>query len=261
MNKIIFLGTGCAINLQRHLTSLLLVSKNRNVLLDCGDGMGTIRNIHKAGIRPESIKDVVLTHHHADHIIGITHFLLLWLIKNKNKKIRIFGSRKTLKVAKDISFTTHDYTRQNSHRIAFVPIKPWEELRLSPGLFIQPAVVKGASKSSPLCYAYKIKLGKNSIVFSADMQPNKNFEKLASGASIVIHETSGLDRDKDFININGHSTARDAGTLASRSKAKKLVLIHLPEFGAIKESDFINEAKMYFGGEVILAEDMMELIL
>ena len=44
-NKIIFLGTGSAAHTSRQMTAILFVIDGRGILLDCGDGMGTVQNI------------------------------------------------------------------------------------------------------------------------------------------------------------------------------------------------------------------------
>lgn len=82
MNKLIFLGTGSANNLERQMTSLCFVVGREAFLIDCGDGMGTLRQLVRAGVPLSSVKTVFLTHHHADHIIGMPHFLFVQLAQD-----------------------------------------------------------------------------------------------------------------------------------------------------------------------------------
>ncbi|MNC74529.1 ribonuclease Z [compost metagenome] len=52
-------------------------------------------------------------------------------------------------------------------------------------------------------------------------------------------------------------TAAEAGRLAAKAGAKRLVLTHLPHFGEL--SQLREEAAAEFGGEIILPEPGMQL--
>lgn len=50
MSKLVFLGTGCANNLEGQMTSLCFVVGRQALLIDCGDGMGTMRQLVRANV-------------------------------------------------------------------------------------------------------------------------------------------------------------------------------------------------------------------
>jgi ribonuclease Z len=83
------------------------------------------------------------------------------------------------------------------------------------------------------------------VAYSSDTEPCDAFVRLAQGAHILLHESTG-----DHVS---HSTGAQAGAVAGRCGAKKLVLIHYPIEADLKALRW--EAEKEFGGPVELAED------
>jgi ribonuclease BN (tRNA processing enzyme) len=59
----------------------------------------------------------------------------------------------------------------------------------------------------------------------------------------------------------GHSTASQAGEIASKSGVKKLYLIHYGFHGGQSAETLLEEAKKTFPGEVYLVEDYMKIVM
>lgn len=262
MRKLIFLGTGSANNLERQMTSLCFVTGKEAFLIDCGDGMGTMRQLVRANIPLSSVKTVFLTHHHADHVIGMPHFLFVQLLSDPSMKLTVYGPAQTLRISRSISFVTHGYTKAHADRIAFHPMKSGETERISKEVAVTPISVKGPVGHPMSIFAYAVSIGKKKVVFTSDMRPNGNFMRLAAGADILIHECFTTSRDEQFAHAAGHSTAKDAGISAAKAGAKQLILTHLRPSSVIGDgSELVNEAKKYFSGPVQLAQDLLEISL
>lgn len=256
MNKLIFLGTGSAAHLTRQLTSLCFVTNNRTFLIDCGDGMGSLRNLVKAGVRVEDVNDVFITHRHADHVAGMTHYLFLKMLE-KETRVRVYGPKEAVDVVKTVSLLTHDLIERNQGRIDFHAIQSGDSIKLGDTMVISALVKHGL----PVSYAFAVNTGKTKIIFTGDMQPNDNFESLAKGATIIIHECFGLANNEELWHKLGHSSAKDAGETATRTGAKQLILTHLPTKDFDVNPEFLkNEAQTYFSGKVTIAEDLIEVI-
>lgn len=262
MDELIFLGTGSAASLDRQMTSLCFHIGKEPFLIDCGDGMGTVRQIIRAGIPLESVHTLFLTHHHADHILGIAHFLFVQLLRDPHMRITIYGSEKTLHIAKKISFLTHEYTKIHSNNLYFHPLGSGEMINLSGNTDVMSCTVEGHKKNTIPNYAYKIITPRKTIVFSSDMQPNAAFSRFSKGSDILIHECYGLEKDKEKIHSFGHSTAEDAGILANQAEVEQLILTHLPAWAKEKDlSRMRQEAKKFYKGTTMVAEDLMRIEL
>jgi ribonuclease Z len=88
------------------------------------------------------------------------------------------------------------------------------------------------------------------MAYSCDTEPCAQVVRLAEGADTLIHEAAGASR--------GHSSAAQAGEIASQAEVGKLYLIHYPT-GKNETADLVAEAHMRYQGPVSLAEDFMEL--
>ncbi len=95
--KIIFLGTGSAIPTKKHNHPAMLIQfKGENILVDCGEG--TQRQFRIANLNVCKITKILITHWHADHILGIPGLLQTLMLSGYNKKLEIYGPKGTKKM-------------------------------------------------------------------------------------------------------------------------------------------------------------------
>ena len=64
------------------------------------------------------------------------------------------------------------------------------------------------------------------IVFSGDTRAAPTVREAASGADLLVHEATFLDRDRALAMRSGHSTAGDAARLAADAGVGLLALVH-----------------------------------
>jgi ribonuclease Z len=88
------------------------------------------------------------------------------------------------------------------------------------------------------------------MAYSCDTEPCAQVIRLAEGADTLIHEAAGATR--------GHSSAAQAGEIASQAEVRKLYLIHYPT-GKFANGNLVEEARLRYQGDVNLATDFMEL--
>jgi len=90
-----------------------------------------------------------------------------------------------------------------------------------------------------------------------DTLPSESYFDAIKNADLLIHEAAFMEKQKQRAKETKHSTAIDAGKVAAKTGAKKLVLTHLSPRN--KDNEKIeNEARREFA-EVIVAKDLMEL--
>jgi len=88
------------------------------------------------------------------------------------------------------------------------------------------------------------------LVYSCDTEPCEQTVRLANGVDILIHEAAGASF--------GHSSAEQAGEIATKAEVGKLYLIHYPT-GRFAKGDIFAEASKTYKGEIIVAKDFMTI--
>lgn len=249
MTRLVLLGTANAIpDPSRENTHMAVVGSTSTVLIDCV-GTPTV-HLARAGIRLETITDIIATHFHPDHVSGIPLLLMnMWLL-GRDEPLRVYGLHHCLERLEDMmGFYAWD-NWPNFFPVAFhrlperelVPVLEKEDFRIlsSPVRHLVPTI--GLRIESTV--------NGRTIVYSGDTEPCPAVVRLASGADVLIHEASGGG--------TGHSSASQAGAIAREAEVGRLLLIHYP--GSSDDARaLVGQARVTFSGEVALAEDFMEL--
>lgn len=103
MFEIVFLGTSAsAPSVHRGLSSLLVQHDEFRFLVDCGEG--TQRQILRAGVGFKRLNQILLTHGHLDHILGLGGLVSTFLRWEVMEEIEIYGTQHTLDRVNDLIF-------------------------------------------------------------------------------------------------------------------------------------------------------------
>ncbi len=111
--QIILLGTGTPVlDTARQQSALLVALDGKKLLFDAGRGVTS--QVARAGIQPQQIDAVFVTHHHYDHISDLGEFLLTAWHNGPETPLNIYGPCGTVEIvaallgqvyARDIAFT------------------------------------------------------------------------------------------------------------------------------------------------------------
>ena len=244
---------GCAYSIpdaDHDVSHFAVQAKDSGILVDCGTNP-TVR-LAKAGISYDSITDLILTHFHPDHISGAPLMLMnMWLL-GRERPLHIHALAHCLQRFIQLMnaydwqhwpdlFEVHLHEIPSYER-ATVLANTDLTISASPGDHVIPVVGLRITEKS----------GGRVLTYSSDTAPCDSILRLAAGANVLLHEAT----DKGI----GHSSAAQAGELASRALVGTLYLIHY-KVGGTEESNLISEARSQFGGPVKLARDLMTIEL
>lgn len=249
MAHVILLGTGAALSDEkREHTFMIVRGKRESIMIDCGGS--PIARLTKAGVPLNSIDHLILTHHHPDHLYGLSVFLLdLWLAGRK-KILHIHGLAETLRAARGMM---HAFEWERWFDFGFFPVEFHTVKKNSsrpiietPDFSITTAMTKHLLPT--IATRFVNKATGREVVYTSDTEECDAVVEFACGADILFHEATTIDQP-----ARGHSTAEQAGAQAQRAGVKKLVLVHLPPHGDVKKLH--AAAKKNFKRQVIVSKD------
>jgi ribonuclease Z len=249
MPKVIILGSSNAVPSTDHEnTHLVIVGEQRTILVDCVSN--PVVRLEQAGIDFNDLTDIVITHFHPDHVSGMPLLLMdMWLM-GRTKPLNIYGLHYTMDRLEELmgsygwaewpNFFSVGFYRLPEAEMAFV--LDCEEFRIhsSPVHHMIPTIGLRIESKNP---------GKV-LAYSCDTEPCEQTVRLADGADILIHEAGGA--------TVGHSSAEQAGEIATKAEVGKLYLIHYPT-GRFANGNLAAEAAKTYKGEVIIAKDFMTI--
>lgn len=263
--RVVFLGTGGALNPERYQAAVLVEHGATRVLLDTGGGLGLVRRLLGAEIDPSTVGHVFLSHRHLDHVGGLEPLLLtLWLhgFRTKGPPAPVVlhalpGSaaaiRATLAAADAVG------QQRLAGQLSWSTPAPGAAVALADGaaLTLVPVDHLPVGGEAAGCV---VAAGGARVVYSGDTRPSDTLVEAARGADLLIHEVGGLDVHADVLHAVGHSTAAEAGRVAARAGVRALALFHLPGPDWVSPDELVAEARRHAPGvEVFASEDAMTL--
>ncbi|UOQ94756.1 MBL fold metallo-hydrolase [Halobacillus shinanisalinarum] len=274
--KVTMLGTGSPRpDLDRSGPSQVLHLGDAPVLIDCGEG--TTAQLQRAGIPPQSITTLFMTHLHSDHLLGYGQFLLGgWGLGRR--QLRIVGP----KGMKHYHETILSLFKEDiDYRISLGRSPKGVRENVEIIEIEEPGEIEQFSEDIPAriytekmihnvpTYGFRFEGEEQVIVHSGDTAPTENIIKLAKGADILIQDAC-LAVNETYKNITDpelqkiwdnlqkeHCSPAQAADIAEKAGVKKLVMTHfLPN---IDEKRAYDEAVAVFDGETIVAQDLQTI--
>lgn len=280
---IYFLGTGQAVPTpKRNHTSILLIYKNENILIDCGEG--TQIQFRKAKLNPCKLTRILITHWHGDHILGLPGLLQTLALNNYSKTLKIYipeGTKKFLdiilrmfvfrgkikievhEIKEGIIIDEKDFYIEGKkmdhtttcYAYSFIEknkIKIDKEKMKKFGLKSCPQLKELKEGKDVIIDGKKIKAkeltyiekGKK-ITFILDTALNEKCYEIAKNSDLLICESTYTQEEENLAKEYKHLTAQQAAKIAKKSHSKRLILTHISQRYS-DEKILISDAKKIF---------------
>jgi len=258
--ELVFLGTSCGIpTVERNLPSVAMRYNGKVYLFDCGEG--TQRQMMRYVVSFYKVEAIFISHLHLDHYLGIFGLLdTLRLMERKEpltvvcppgmfdglEKRYSFLTVKELKKDGEVAdfgdFKVDAFHNKHNIKESFGFAIRFKDKQRFYGDKARKLGIKGPMFTK-LEEAGKITIGKKTIklsdvsytekgklfVYSGDTRPCDGVKKAASGADILIHDSTFSSEEQAEAEEKSHSTAAEAAKLARSAKVKELVLTHISQ--------------------------------
>jgi len=245
MARLIILGTAAAVSDENHdNTHLLLEGDNSVVLIDCGSN--PVVKMKRFGIHYDRLTDMILTHFHPDHVYGVPILLMhMWLLGRK-KPLRVYGLNHCLERTEDMMLSFSWDSWPKFFPVAFHRVMERPNMLVLDNQDFRITSYPVNHYIPTIGLRIEVKSSGKVIGYSCDTEPVPNVLEIGRNADLLLHESAGEEP--------GHSSAAQAGEMATEANAKKLVLVHYTVWNT-DPSNLVPEAQANFNGEVELAED------
>lgn len=275
--------------IERAEPSNLLIAGDQNILVDTGDG--TVNQLARTGLSMGSINTVFISHHHHDHNGGLAAVIGLRWMNNFPGVVTVYGPPGTREIVDGVIKLLGPQSRIG-FGLGSSPSPPAKSVRVveidgTAPVQIGSLVVRSTANShfdsdgktaagGAVSLSYRFELGSRSITYTGDTGPSEKVEKLASETDMLVSEVIDLERlvaqikrargdmsPEMFAGMRKHLSthhllASDIGKMASRARAKRVVLTHFAIPGPLSESetDFRREVGSSYRGPLDLARDL-----
>jgi ribonuclease BN (tRNA processing enzyme) len=252
--KVIVLGSGsCVPSFKRYPSSYFFypLGLKENWLIDIGEG--ALFRLSEAGKSYREIGRIFISHTHPDHIGALVPLLLALNYTpgfKRKKPLFIYGPEdvgKYLRMNQDFA----GYLKCE-FPLEFIVCSNMTEMKIGDCLL----ETKEMEHFGPTL-GFRWHIGDKVVAYGADGALSDSLIELSRNADLLILESS-YPQDKPN---PGHLTTMEAGEVAVKAGAKRLMLTHFyPEVAGMNEEEIKTQARSSgYEGEIILAKDLMTL--
>ncbi len=294
--EVIFLGTSSALpTIKRNHSSIALKAFGEVMLFDCGEG--TQRQMARIKLSPMKVDHIFITHLHGDHFLGLPGMIQSMAFRGRTEPLHIYGPEGMIKTVESIknlgyyalSFPIHAYEvsegtvlQTDKYLIECCPthhsvlnLAYSVEEKRSPKFLREKAIELGLKPGPDFGKLQKgipvevngtlIKpdqvLGEKrngrKVVYSGDTKPCPEMVQFASGADVLIHESTYESAQELKAIENGHSTTTHAAMIAKEAEVSELILTHIST--RYRDSDSLKKEASQVFNKVVVAEDLMTI--
>ncbi len=210
------------------------------LLVDCGPTVPA--RLFGKGVFPG---DILLTHPHGDHVLGLPVYLLKVgidnLIHGRDTRIRLWGSERTLRVVEDLYRTTYDWGNLRDW-VELYPVLSGKAGHFKIGRL---EVTYERRRHTAFTDTYVFRIG--NLGYATDVSETPEDYPFYRGLNVLIHE---------FGPPSDHTPLKTVVEMALRAGVGRLYFIHYPdgtdpevlrpylhlfdEMGLLREGDVIH---------------------
>ena len=238
--RIRFLGSGDAFGSGGRLqTCILMESSDFACLIDCG--ASSLIALKRAGVDPNDIGAILITHLHGDHFGGIPFLILDGQFSRRSRGLLVAGPpglTDRVIQAMEVFFPGSSHAKRK-FEVTFLELTVGTAIAVGP-LQVTPYEVVHACGAPP--YALRVELDGRTVVYSGDTEWTDRLLEAAAGADLFVCEAYFFDKRVRF-----HLDYQTLATHRARLTCRRLVLTHM-------SSDMLSRAP---AAEVEVAYDGM----
>jgi len=294
---LVFLGTsGSMPTAQRAPTALLVRRGGERLLFDCAEG--TQRQLLTSSIGLVDLREVFLTHFHADHYLGLPGLLKTYDLMERRKPLRVVGPAGLIELFEAL----RRIFGRLRYEVELVELEPGQgiehdgfemlafgvehRMRALGYAYVEPQrpgrfdvdAAKGLGITDPHDFG-RLQRGETisvngseirpdqvlgdprqgrKVVITGDTGPCEMTRVAAHAAQLLVHDGTFALEESARATDTGHSVAREAAQLAAEAEVEMLAIVHVSS--RYNVSAVLNEAREVFSNTVAPRDfDLVEI--
>jgi len=255
--EITFIGTGSGkASLKREHSSILISSKNFNLLVDAGDGIS--KAFLKAGIDFNSVDGIIFSHLHPDHYTGLAALVVQMKMYNRTVPLTIFVHKELVDVIKNFLIKSYLFPERLGFKINYEPFIIKKSFSINDEIeiladqnshLVELTKYENYSNLSFACLSFLFKVGEMMIHYTGDI-----------GGKDDLYLFKDMKSDI-FITETTHITIDEILKAAEKINPSKIILIHITEEDESKLRHDLDHLPEKVKKMVIIATDGLKIKL
>ncbi|MCF8240694.1 MAG: MBL fold metallo-hydrolase [Melioribacteraceae bacterium] len=252
--KITFAGTASGeTSRERFHSSILLESENHKLLIDAGDGVS--KALLKLKIDFNSIDSIIITHFHADHVMGLPSLITQMKLLKRTRPLKIYVHESLITQTKALLNFAYLFTEILDFDLSITGIKTNEEIDVD-GKFNFTAKqnshiwnkhkLKGFDDVSFVSISLLIKTESEQVIYTSD---------IGDSADLILFNKS----TDYFITETTHVSFDEIKTAVEKLNPVKVILTHFSCDDRKKIEEQISSLDRNIRKIFILADDGMTI--
>ena len=214
--EVLFAGSGDAFGSGGRLqTTICLSGAGPLVLVDCG--ATALIGLRRAGVDPNDVAAVVVTHLHGDHFAGLPFLVLDGQFRRRERDLVVAGPVGTaarLRAAMDVLYPGMADVRRR-FEVRVVELVPGEPADLGAAEVTGVGVVHASGAPA---LAVRVRYGGRTVAYTGDTEWTPAIVEAADGADLFVAEAYAWDRriryHLDWSTLAGHRAELGCARLA-----------------------------------------------
>lgn len=267
MESLIALGTGLAMVTECYNTCFTLCHNDEHFLVDAGGGNGILRQFKGAGIQPEKIRNMFVTHAHIDHMLGA-----FWVLRNVGimmqeekyeGEFHVWSHKNLSEMILNIANTTlkGSMTKYFHDRIIFNHIEDGLQTQICGW----PITFFDIHSDTTEQYAFTLLLDNGSkLCFLGDEPCQPACLPYVENSTWLLTEAFCTYEHRDYFKPydKNHVTLKEACELAEKMGIPNLIVWHSEDENYNRRKElFSQESRLYYNGNLYVPHDLERIDL
>lgn len=253
-DSVMILGSGSATpTVQNSPSGQIVTLSDKSFLVDCGEGVQI--TMSRLGVKTSRLYAVFISHLHGDHCFGLLGLISSFALKKRTQPLHVYAHADLEKLLRPML----DYHCKDLmlFDLIFHPINPrksetiFEDRTIS----VETVPLKHRVPTCGFLFVEK-RRGQEPVkryAYCSDTMYNLKMVDQLHGVETLYHEATYTEQYAERASVAGHSTAKQAASIAKQAEVKKLIIGHFS--ARVKEhQEFLVEAKEVFENTVLAEE-------